>query len=397
MAPFSEKIRRFLSGRKGLFEKLQNFKQKESESPIWFHVASYGEYEQAKPVIAELKVRFPNLPVVVSFFSPSGFEPTSKKDQANVDFVTYLPIDTQRNAQKFVSILQPKLAFFVKYDLWFEHIRELKSNSIPIFLISALFRPTHRYFKKDGFFRKLLFDFDHIFTQNIESGELLQGIGYTSFTITGDTRFDRVFQNAENPKPLESIANWLDQKETIVLGSVWEEDMDILIPLINANRKVRWIIAPHDLDREKMRVWAKRIKQSSAFYTHGLKQKAFNVLFLDTIGMLSSVYQFAKIAYVGGAFGSGLHNILEPIGFGVPVIFGKIRLSSKFPEGQISQSNGCGFEVADFGELEKVFENLNEDRTYKEAKTNAQKWLSDNLGASKKICDTIELILQDER
>ncbi|MDN3205087.1 3-deoxy-D-manno-octulosonic acid transferase [Algoriphagus sediminis] len=397
LALSGEKMKKFSEGRKGIFMRISKFRNDNPGDLAWFHVASLGEYEQAKPVIHELKKRNPKLLIAVSFFSPSGYEPTSSKPQENVDFITYLPLDLKSNAENFVSLLNPSFSVFVKYDIWYEHIMALKERGIPVFLISALFRPTQRYFKGDGFFQNLLKQFDHIFTQDESSISLLDKIHYSNHTLAGDTRFDRVAENAKNPKPFPQLKTWIGQKQTIVLGSVWEEDMKILIPLINANPEFKWIIAPHDLDQGKMREWIKRISLRSAFYSKAGWNDSPNVLFLDTIGMLSSVYQFAKIAYVGGAFGSGLHNILEPLGFHVPVIFGKVRLDSKFPEAKISQDKGCAFSVEDLKSLRLTFENLQDEKVYEKAREGAESWLAENLGAARKICNTMDLILQDER
>ena len=393
LAPFNSKMGEFISGRKDLMNRLRSFKKKHPEKPIWFHVASLGEYEQAKPIIHELKARKPNAKLVVSFFSPSGYKPASKKDQPNVDFVTYLPLDLKGDAIEFVRVLDPSLAFFVKYDLWYEHIQALKNQNVPTFLVSALFRPKQAYFNSNGFFRKILFQLDHIFTQNEASLNLLSGIGYEKASITGDTRFDRVHQNAMHPQKFPQIESWIGDRKVVVLGSVWEEDMIRLIPLINSHSHYRWIIAPHDLNQEKMREWAKKLKLRVGFYTQAGWNDSPNVLFLDTMGMLSSVYQYAHIAYVGGGFGSGLHNILEPIGFKVPVIFGKVRLATKFPEAKLSQEKGCGFEIETAVDLELIFNKLSMEDSYRKASQSAENWLQENLGAAKKICDEVGLIL----
>ncbi len=397
LALSGEKMKIFAQGRKGVFDQISSFRKDHPGELVWIHVASLGEYEQAKPVIKEIKKRKPEYLIAVSFFSPSGYEPVKKKPQENVDFITYLPLDLRKNAERFISELNPSFSVFVKYDLWYEYIMVLKERKIPTFLISALFRPSQRYFKSDGFFQDLLKQLDHIFTQDQPSIDLLDTIQYSDHTLAGDTRFDRVAENAKNPKPFPQLKTWIGKKEVIVLGSVWEEDMKILIPLMNANKEFKWIVAPHDLDQGKMREWSKRLTLRSAFYSKAGWNDSPNVLFLDTIGMLSSVYQFAKIAYVGGAFGSGLHNILEPIGFHVPVIFGKVRLASKFPEAKISQEKGCAFEVEDLKSLRESFDYLQEERNYQVSRTAAENWLNENLGASRKICDKVDLILEDER
>lgn len=390
---FIPKVRHFLKGRKGLFDKLIDFRQKNSQPLAWFHVASLGEYEQAKPVIAELKESRPDLGIVLSFFSPSGYDNVVKKPQIHVDFITYLPLDSQINARKFVSILRPELVFFVKYDLWPQHILALKAAKVPVFLVAASLRPDHIYIRMDGFFRKILFQLDFIFTQNVQSIQLLESIGYRNVLLAGDTRFDRVFATASSPLQFPELSNWASAKHTVVIGSAWEEDMELLIPLINAYPTYRWIIAPHDINPATMQHWAASLKLSTARYSQWNCEEEVDVLFIDNIGMLSSLYQFAKIAYVGGAFGKGLHNILEPIGFGVPVIFGKLRSVSKFPEAAQSQQEGCGFEVADIKSLEVIFEQLEEEAFYQKAVQSAHAWLHSNLGAAQKINQKVNQLM----
>lgn len=392
---FNPKLRKFSAGRKDLISKLRDYKSKNPARPVWFHVASLGEYEQAKPVINELRRRSPEQQIVLSFFSPSGYEPASKKKQPNVDFVTYLPLDLKEEARVFVHLLNPSQVFFVKYDLWYEHISAIKERGVPIFLISALFRPTQNYFKSDGFFRSIIFQLNHIFTQNKESVDLLTSIAYSSASLVGDTRFDRVYAQALAPQKFPQLQTWVGSRKAVVLGSVWEEDMDLLIPLINRQPDYRWIIAPHDLNQEKMRDWAQRITLRTAFFTKAGWNDSPQVLFLDTIGMLSSVYQFARVAYVGGAFGSGLHNILEPIGFRVPVLFGKVRLAAKFPEAKVSQEKGCGFQVQSLEELAATFDELEDKATYQKASDAAERWLLENLGAAEKICNQVEIIMKN--
>lgn len=388
---FSAKIAHFLEGRKGLQEKLQSFRKKNPGKLAWFHVASLGEYEQAKPVISKLKMQRPELLVVVSFFSPSGYDIAVRKDQPNVDFITYIPLDRKSRAEAFVKTMDPAITFFVKYDLWHHHILALKQLNVPIILFSASFRADQRYFKSDGFFRKILFQLDMIFTQNKRTIDLLKEIGYTHTTLAGDTRFDRVKDTALNPKTFPEISSWAAGKKVMVLGSVWEEDMNLLIPLINQSQDYLWIIAPHDISEEPMNHWANAIKLKSRKYSEGLDQKEFEVLFIDNIGMLSSLYQFAHLAYVGGAFGKGLHNILEPLGFEVPVIFGKLKNAGKFPEAAESESEGCGFSVEDKESLKFTFDQLQQAENFEKAKLASKRWVDSNLGAADKIIDEVLL------
>lgn len=389
----SPKIRHFLQGRKSVFQKLFEFRESNIAPLAWFHVASLGEYEQARPVIAELKKSRPELKIAVSFFSPSGYDNVIKKPQPNVDFITYLPLDRKSFAVRFVEILKPEVAFFVKYDLWPQHILALKAAKIPVFLVSASFRPDHIYFRSDGFFRKILFELDYIFTQNQQSIDLLKSIGFEKAEIAGDTRFDRVMATSSSPKEFPEIKKWVGNKPTVVVGSAWEEDMQILIPLINSRPEYRWIIAPHDLNPQPMKAWADSITLKSSRYSQWDQTSPVEVLFIDNIGMLSSLFQFARVAYVGGAFGKGLHNILEPVGFGIPVIFGKLRKSEKFPEAAQSQREGCGFEVENGEALKAVFERLEQEDFYRKSSESAQFWVKSNLGAAEKIIEKVNKLM----
>lgn len=390
---FSPKIRHFLQGRKSIFQKLIKFRISNSGPLAWFHVASLGEYEQARPIIAELKKSRPELMIAVSFFSPSGYDNVINKTHPDVDLITYLPLDRKSFAFSFVEILKPEFGFFVKYDLWPQHILALKAAGIPVFLVSASFRPDHIYFRSNGFFRKILFELDYIFTQNQQSIELLNRIGFENSLVAGDTRFDRVMATASSPKEFPEIKKWVGETPTVVVGSAWEEDMQILVPLINSRPEYRWIIAPHDLNPQPMTVWADLISLESCRYSEWNQERPVDVLFIDNIGMLSSLFQFAKVAYVGGAFGKGLHNILEPVGFGIPVIFGKLRKPEKFPEAAQSQREGCGFEVENAESLKTVFELLEEEDFYLNSSKSAQIWVESNLGAAEKIIDKVNKLM----
>ncbi|NVJ86946.1 MAG: 3-deoxy-D-manno-octulosonic acid transferase [Algoriphagus sp.] len=386
-ALFSSKVKAFYIGRKGLFDSLIQFRENHPGNLVWFHVASLGEFEQAKPLIELWKTKEPDTVILVSFFSPSGYIPLARKKDGQVDAITYLPLDRKKYARRFLDIIQPSQAFFVKYDLWHQFLSETSRRKIPLFLISASFREDQIYFRRAGFFRKSLFFFDHIFTQNEKSGSLLAQIGYSKFSWVGDTRFDRVWARAQAPQNYPEIKKWIENKKVIVLGSVWEEDMALLIPLINAHPEFRWIIAPHSMDKNPMKEWKEKITLSTQFFTEWNHEQAASVLFVDTIGMLASLYQYAYIAYVGGAFGTGLHNILEPIGFGVPVIFGKVRKAGKFPEAEEARERGCGFQVQNYEELEAYFRRLEIEEFYGVSQKSAREWVQSNRGVAQKIFD----------
>jgi 3-deoxy-D-manno-octulosonic-acid transferase len=393
LAPASPKLSRLVSGRKGWADKVEIFRQNYAGPLAWFHVASLGEYEQAKPVISALKEKFPLYGIAVSFFSPSGYENVIKKKQPQVDFITYLPFDTSNSANLFVDLLQPDMVFFVKYDLWANYILGVKNRNIPLFLFSASMRSDQIYFKfYGGFFRKLLFAFDHIFTQNADTANLLKQIGLDKISVTGDTRYDRVREVAAYPKPFPQIEKLQKGRKTIVIGSAWELDMDLLRPLINNDMDHFWIIAPHDIHAEQLMSWKKSLNRPTALFSE-IDEKETDVLLIDNIGMLSSLYRFAYLAYVGGAAGKGLHNILEPLAYHIPVMFGKVRKAAKFPEAAISSQYGCGFVVSNHQELEETFELLHQPESYFMACAAAKKLLEDNAGSAAKIIAQVAALI----
>jgi 3-deoxy-D-manno-octulosonic-acid transferase len=379
--------------REEIIPSLSRFRKDNTNPVAWFHVASLGEYEQAKPVIQELKKFYPKWTMVLTFFSPSGYENVIKKKQPNIDFISYLPFDTTDKAAQFVEILKPQMVFFIKYDLWANFIFTIKKNRIPLFLVSASFRENQIYFRKyGGFFKKVLMSFDHIFTQDQHSLDLLNSISYKKGTLTGDTRFDNVKANSQKPKSFPLIEKFIEDKEVLVVGSAWEEDMTILIPLMSANPQYKYLIAPHEIKDNMIHGWQSRIGIESLKYSE-LEKKGISgeaVLFIDNIGMLSSLYQYGKFAYVGGAFGKGLHNILEPLAFGIPVFFGKLKKRDKFPESKLSQSYGCGFEVQNFEEMQIMLSELEKDLNYKNARKGAERMVEDNLGSAEKIVGHVQ-------
>ncbi len=384
------KLEKLVDGRKNLFENLESFRQNANQSIAWFHVASLGEYEQAKPVIGAFKEKSPDYNIVVSFFSPSGFDFAVNNPQEHVDYITYLPFDTAGNAQRFIDVLKPAIGFFVKYDLWANHILEAKKNGVPLFLFSASLRGDQIYFRSyGGFFKKILKSFDHIFVQNQQTVELLKNIGFTQVSLSGDTRYDRVKQISENPKQFPEIAAFAAGKEVLVVGSAWKEDMDLIIPFINQNPSFRYIVAPHDINEHQMEDWIMEIKKPSLKYSQLSGQKEVEVLFIDNIGMLSSLYQFAKVAYVGGAFGRGLHNILEPLAYGIPVVFGKLRKNAKFPEANISIQYGCGFSASNPKAFSAIMAKLENPEIHQLACMAANKLVNDNIGSANQIIDSI--------
>lgn len=389
----SSKLAQMVRGRENLLETLSRFR-KEAEGPLmWVHVASLGEYEQAKPVIKAFKFSRPDWLVCVSFFSPSGYENVIKKPQPFVNFITYLPFDTHLNAEEFVKTLEPKVVLFVKYDLWYHHLAAVKKRNIPLFLIAAALRKDQVYFAWYGeFFLQMLLNFGHIFTQNQETADLLDQVGYSKWTVAGDPRYDNVQAIRFAPKTFPEISEGI-KKKIIVAGSVWQEDMDLLIPYINSHSDYQYLIAPHDIRSPNIEDWEKAITKPVIRHSQlrgNTHSQAWEVMIIDNIGMLSSLYQYARIAYVGGAFGKGLHNILEGLAFRIPVIFGWLKNKSKFPEWEISQKYGCGFAVKSANAFEEIMKKLEEDGTYTQTCIGAEKLLTDNRGSAKKIMDKVD-------
>ena len=330
---FNNKLKLGVDGRALTFNKLDQFLNK-GDKTLWFHCASLGEYEQGLPIFTELRKDYPNHKIVLSFFSPSGYE--IRKNAPFADLVVYLPLDTKNNAKRFINLVNPELTVFVKYEIWPNYLNEIKSRGLRAILISAVFRKDQSFFKWYGSqTKKALFAFEHIFTQNKTSKKLLESINYTNATISGDTRFDRVSNQLNTDNNLDFIKVFKDNKLCIVVGSSWPEDESLIIEFINnyVGIPIKFIIAPHNIKSKQIENIQTNLKKPSILFTQKEKKdlSQYDVFILDTIGLLSKTYSYADIAYVGGAMGNtGLHNILEPAVFGVPIIIGKNY--QKFPE-----------------------------------------------------------------
>mgnify|MGYP006128226073 FL=1 len=373
-------------GQKGRGESLLILKQRLSSSDkvIWLHCASLGEYEQGLPVFQALKKQWENHKFVMTFFSPSGYE--IRKNNSIADIVVYLPLDQKKVVKSFLDITHPELVVFVKYDLWPNYLLELKRRAIKTVLISASFRPSQPYFKLYGlWFKKLLFTFDHIFTQDTASKVLLNSIGFNAVTVSGDTRFDRVGNQLKTDNTLDFIAAFKNNKICVVAGSTWPEDETLLINYINSSTEnTKFVIAPHNIDLNQIESMIKRLKKPfvrySNYTTETLEDKS--VFIVDTIGLLTKIYSYADIAYVGGAMGtSGLHNTLEAATFGLPIVIGKRY--QKFPEAKAMLSNGGLTSIRDFESLESSLNMLiNDSKKRLESGQKNKAYIEDNKGAS---------------
>nr|WP_298894154.1 glycosyltransferase N-terminal domain-containing protein [uncultured Psychroserpens sp.] len=365
LALFNTKIKLGVNGRKQTFNILEE-KIDINDKTIWFHCASLGEYEQGLPVFEVLRKNYPNHKIVLTFFSPSGYE--IRKNTTLADVVVYLPLDTRVNAKRFLELVHPEFTVFVKYDIWPNLLHELKRQDRRAILISALFRKNQSYFKSYGGKRQsALFAFEHIFVQDENSKSLLNSINYNSVTISGDTRFDRVSNQLSQINTLDFVTEFKSDSTCIVIGSSWPEDEDILIPYINSNasKDLKFIIAPHEIKNSHVKAILSKLKVTTVLFSkkQGKDLNDASVLIIDTIGLLSKVYSYADIAYVGGAMGqTGLHNILEPAVFGIPIIIGKNY--QKFPEAFSMIEHAGVTSVKSEKDLKTVFDALISSKEY---------------------------------
>ena len=389
MANFNKKIKLFVDGRKETFSKISELK---NQKTIWFHVASLGEFEQARPIIEELKYTQSSYKIVVTFFSPSGYE--VRKNYKLADVICYLPLDSKKNAKQFIETVNPKLAIFVKYEFWPNFLNELKNKEIPTILVSGILREKQLFFKSyGGFMRNSLNAFHHFFVQNETSKELLASINYNNVTVAGDTRFDRVSKILEQDNSLDFITQFKDNKYTVVAGSTWPEDEALLINYINnnASENEKFIIAPHNINNEAIVQLKKAITKKTVLYSDKEHKKLSNyqVFIIDTIGILTKVYASANLAYVGGGLKTGLHNILEPATFGIPVIIGD--KFSKFKEAvDLVKIGGC-ISIQNQKEFTENLLQLRDDKNYRTLTgTINKKYIEDNLGATKQIMNYLK-------
>lgn len=392
IAPFNEKIEAGVIGRKNTFKTLENALNQNDKS-IWFHCASLGEYEQGLPVFKALKNYYNDHKFVLSFFSPSGYE--IRKNSLIADVVIYLPIDTQKNAKRFLNIVNPELTVFVKYDIWPNFLNELKRRKRRAILISAAFRENQSYFKFYGKeLRKALFTFEHIFTQNEVSKTLLKSIGYNKVTVSGDTRFDRVYSQLELNNTLDFIDAFKDNKTCVVAGSTWPDDEELLINYINnTSRNTKFIIAPHNIKPQQVKNIKENLNKETVLFSekNNSSLKNAQVFIVDTIGILSKIYNYSNIAYVGGAMGNtGLHNILEPAVFGVPIIIGKNH--SKFSEAKTMIDLGGLFSISNQEEFNTILNELikNKAKRHGAGKQNSD-FVKENKGAVIQILNYLRI------
>ncbi|MEO9258273.1 MAG: glycosyltransferase N-terminal domain-containing protein [Crocinitomicaceae bacterium] len=349
---FNQKAKKWVNGRKHWKQNLKAAIAK-NEHVIWFHCASLGEFEQGRPIIETIRKKYPTHFILLTFFSPSGYE--IRKNYTGADYVCYLPLDTKANARYFIQTAHPKMVFFVKYEFWANFLFQLKKENIPTYSISAIFRKDQHFFKKNRrFSKKILSCFTHFFVQNEASKDLLNSIGINRVTVSGDTRFDRVSDNANSVSKNELLERFTKNATTLVMGSSWPIDEEMIFPFINNGEfKEKIIIAPHEVNEKHIANICSQLNVSFKRYSLCNDQTDIEntqVLIIDSIGLLASAYYYGTYAYIGGAFERGLHNILEATVFGLPVIFGPKH--TKFPEAQEFIDAGFGFSISSSSEFE---------------------------------------------
>lgn len=398
-ATFNPKAAKWIKGRQHLFKHLEAAMLKRGERPlVWIHAASLGEFEQGRPIIEALKREYPDVFILLTFFSPSGYE--VRKNYELADFVSYLPLDSFSNAQKFIATIQPELAIFIKYELWYHYLRTLAKKNIPTLLISALFRPDQFFFRWYGtWFFPAIKGLSHIFVQNEASKRCLVDSGIQQVSISGDSRVDRVAALASSMEDQSSpVAQRIHKKileafcknqPVLIAGSTWEEDEVILAPFIKKDTQWKIIVAPHDISSSRLKAIEKRFPNQTLRYSNAEESNISDckILLIDNIGMLAYLYQYAKLAYIGGAFGKGLHNTLEPIAFSIPVIFGP--RFQKFEEARWLVQQGGGWSVDSAEAFQAKMQIMEDEAYYQKSADTAKEYITTNQGATQKIMDFI--------
>ena len=388
ISPFNAKARLWSSGRKGMFDRMRSTIAK-GDRVVWIHVASLGDFEQGRPLVDYVKENYPDYKILLTFFSPSGYE--VRKEYKNADYVFYIPADTKRNVREFLDIVNPEVVIFVKYEFWLNMLTELRKRNICTFIASAIFRRNSIFFNPFGFWwRRALHCFDTLFVQDELSKSLLAELGVTNVVVAGDTRFDRVSAIAESAEKVDVVEQFKGDSRLFVAGSTWGHDEEILLTLINENPNIKFVIAPHEMNETRIERILREVKGGAACYTQlsGVDWSDNQVLVLDTMGLLSRVYGSAEWAYIGGGFGAGIHNTLEAAVYGLPVAFGpKYR---KFKEARDLIELGVGRSVTDEDELRAWFDELKTDADYlARLSAIAKVYVGKHRGATERIVDAI--------
>ncbi|MEL6560533.1 MAG: glycosyltransferase N-terminal domain-containing protein [Bacteroidota bacterium] len=395
---FNKKARLFRDGRKNLFNDLKLAFHENDKPVFWLHAASLGEFEQGRPVMEAFRQQFPGHRILLTFYSPSGYE--VRKNYNGADDVFYLPVDTKGNASRFLDIVKPDIAVFVKYEFWYHYISQSLERGVHFISISTILRPGHFLLSGRGKFLAIrIKGINHFFTQDTLSADLLGKLSIDQLTIAGDTRYDRVADIAAQAKEIPIVDRFLDGKEAIIIGSSWSSDMEKLIPVIEAYKEdLKFVIAPHNINEQEIAGLGKELKVSSVRYSDAQNRDdldSFSVLIIDNIGMLSSLYKYGKYAYIGGAFRGALHNTLEAAVYGVPVFFGKHDNNHKFREAIDLIDNGGGFQFDTSEELIALIKDFQENAdSWQKAGDASRNQVENSRGATAKIMNYLEEIIQ---
>ena len=378
------KARKMKQGHKEIFHYLAQNADPEG-GYIWIHASSLGEFEQGRPIIEAIKAHYPEQKIAITFFSPSGYE--VRKNYSKADRICYLPFDLPNNVNRFLNILKPKQAIFIKYEFWGNYLNALAKRNIPTYIISAIFRPSQIFFRPyGGYFRKILQNFEHLYVQDENSKKLLKDIGIIKVSVTGDTRFDRVLEIRSQAKELPLIEQFSKEKFTLIAGSSWPKDEEIFIDYFNRHPEMKIIIAPHEIHEEHIQFILSRLNRTTIRYTQADEkniQKA-DCIIIDCFGLLSSIYRYGQVAYVGGGFGAGIHNVPEAAVYSIPVIFGPNH--KKFKEAKELIIAGGGFSISKSEDFKLVMDRLLKNKEFlSKAGITAGQYIQNNSGASKKI------------
>lgn len=378
------KARKMKQGHKEIFHYLAQNADPEG-GYIWIHASSLGEFEQGRPIIEAIKAHYPEQKIAITFFSPSVYE--VRKNYPKADLICYLPFDLPNNVNRFLNILKPKQAIFIKYEFWGNYLNALAKRNIPTYIISAIFRPSQIFFRPyGGYFRKILQNFEHLYVQDENSKKLLKDIGITKVSVTGDTRFDRVLEIRSQAKELPLIEQFSKEKFTLIAGSSWPKDEEIFIDYFNRHPEMKLIIAPHEIHEEHIQFILSRLNRTTIRYTQADEkniQKA-DCIIIDCFGLLSSIYRYGQVAYVGGGFGAGIHNVPEAAVYSIPVIFGPNH--KKFKEAKELIIAGGGFSISKSEDFKLVMDRLLKNKEFlSKAGITAGQYIQNNSGASKKI------------
>ncbi|RSK34528.1 3-deoxy-D-manno-octulosonic acid transferase [Hymenobacter metallilatus] len=396
-APFAPKAAQWTAGRRGLLAHIRAALAAETAPLVWFHCASLGEFEQGRPLMEAYAAQYPGHKIVLTFFSPSGYE--VRRNWPGAAYVFYLPLDTAANARAFLDAVQPQLAVFVKYEFWYHFLTELAGQQVPTICVSAIFRPDQVFFRPwGGFFRRTLSRFTHIFTQNQSSVDLLRGAGISQASVAGDTRFDTVVRTATAPpRPLPLVDAFTDDwTPVLIVGSSWPEDIAVLTPLLRQYQtELRFIVAPHEIEEATLRQVEAALPGQVVRYSQATPAAIAQarVLLMDNVGLLSQLYRFGHFAYVGGAFGKGLHNTLEAAAFGLPLFFGPTY--HKFQEARDLVELGCAFPISSADELLTAFGPLyHREEARLQVQDLSLDYVHDHSGATGKIMQWIERVAE---